>query len=202
MPVVDFDPLLIEYDERLLTPRPWTRMQSQWAAEVVDGAGDGPILELCSGAGHIGLEAARVSGRGLVCVDQNPVAAEFTERNAARAGLSDQVRTRTASVQEALDEGEVFAVAIADPPWVLSDAVGSFPEDPLLAIDGGPDGLVVARACVDACLGHLPPGGSLLVQLGNDEQADRLAAHAANDGWRDAGRRQGERGLVIRLMHP
>ncbi|NLE98960.1 MAG: methyltransferase, partial [Propionibacterium sp.] len=74
MPVVDFDPLQIEYDERVLAPRPWTRMQSEWAAEIALRAPDGPVLELCSGAGHIGLEAARLSGRALVCVDQNPAA--------------------------------------------------------------------------------------------------------------------------------
>ena len=202
MPIVDFDPLQIEYDERVLTPRPWTRMQSRWAAEIANDASAGPLLELCSGAGHIGLEAARLTGRALVCVDQNPAAAELTQRNAARAGLAALVETRVASVSTALAEGEGFALAIADPPWVNSDAVARYPEDPLLAIDGGPDGLSVARLCVEACLGHLGSGASLLVQLGTDAQADRLAADAGGAGWLEAGRRQGERGMVIRLRHP
>lgn len=202
MPIVDFEPLQIEYDERVLTPRPWTRLQSVWAAEIAHDAPDGPILELCSGAGHIGLEAARLSGRALVCVDQNPVAAEFAQRNAERAGLLGRLETRVADVAEALGEQESFPLAIADPPWVHSDAIDAYPEDPRLAIDGGADGLVVARACVDACRGSLLSAASLLIQLGTNDQADGLASYAEASGWREDGRRHGARGLVMRLLHP
>ena len=44
----------------------------------------GDVLELCSGAGQIGLLAVADSpGRRLVCVDVNPAAAELTTANAA-----------------------------------------------------------------------------------------------------------------------
>ena len=46
-----------------------------------------------------------------------------------------------------LDPHERFAVVIADPPWVPRADTGRYPEDPVLAIDGGDDGLDLARAC-------------------------------------------------------
>jgi len=194
-----FGPLTIEYDDRVLRPRPWVQLQSRWAAELLDDADQGPVLELCSGAGHIGLLVVELTGRRLVAVDLEPTACHFTRSNAARAGLEHLVEVRQGRLEEVVEDGEQFALVVADPPWVTSAEVGRFPEDPLLAIDGGVDGLAVARACVDAATGHVAAGGSVLLQLGDDAQADEVLAWAAPRGWDDGGRRVGERGLVLRL---
>ncbi len=199
-----FEGLTIEHDARVLTPRPWTQRQSRWAAELAAAAPPGPLLELCSGAGHIGLAAAHLSGRATVCVDVDPAACYFTRLNAVGAGLDQRVEVRESRLEDALRPGEQFALAIADPPWVRSDGVDVHPDDPLRAIDGGSDGLDLARACVRACEGHLPEGASLLLQLGDEAQADAIGAFAADRGWTAAGVRHGPpgRGLVLRLLHP
>ncbi|MGA8992804.1 MAG: methyltransferase, partial [Nocardioidaceae bacterium] len=64
-----FGGLAIAFDDRVLRPRPWTLAQSAWAAELAATVPAGPALELCSGAGHIGLAFAATSGRRLVMVD-------------------------------------------------------------------------------------------------------------------------------------
>src|SRR4051794_32540122 len=54
-----FGPIMVDYDARVLTPRDWTLGQSEWAAELARGFDvAGRMLELCAGAGHIGLAAA------------------------------------------------------------------------------------------------------------------------------------------------
>ncbi|MCH1868723.1 methyltransferase [Nocardioides sp. CFH 31398] len=195
-----FDTLEITAAPGVLEPRPWTAMQSHWAAELLDDAPPGGLVELCTGAGQIGLLAAQRSGRPLVAVDADPVCCQLVAHNAAANGIDD-VEVRSSDLSVALAPGEVFALALADPPWVRSTQVTRFPEDPLTAIDGGIDGLGPARACVAAVESHLAPGASLLVQLGDDRQADALAAEAADAGWSPGGRRHGERGLVLRLRH-
>ena len=87
-----FGPLVVRYDERVLTPRPWTLMQSLWAAELAAQATAGPILELCAGAGQIGLAAAALTGRALVQVEADPVAADYARTNAAAAGRDSHGR--------------------------------------------------------------------------------------------------------------
>jgi release factor glutamine methyltransferase len=191
-----FGGLTIEYDDRVLRPRPWTELQSRWAAELHQVAPEGPILELCSGAGHIGLLAAALTGRDLVAVDVNPAACYFTELNAEGAGLAHRVEVREGLLEQSIRTGETFALAVADPPWVVSSRVGDHPDDPLLAIDGGQDGLSVARACLAACVGHLHPGGSVLLQLGDDAQAEALIDAVEAGVWEQGGRRQGARGVV------
>ncbi len=166
-----FGHLQIAYDDRVLEPRTWTTLQSEWAASLLDRAPAGRVLELCAGAGHIGLLAVAASDRELVCVDLNPVACEFTRENARAAGLDHRVEVREGRIRDVLGPDERFALVVADPPWVPSAGVGRFPEDPLIAIDGGDTGLDVARECVDAVVAHLLPGGSALLQLGTAEQA-------------------------------
>ncbi|MBG6095430.1 methyltransferase [Nocardioides luteus] len=172
--MIRFGHLDIDFDERVLTPRTWTARQSEWAAELSADLPDGPMLELCSGAGQIGLLAAALVGRRLVCVDADPVACEFARANAERAGLSHLVEVRHSSMDQALDPDERFHLVIADPPWVPTAQVGRYPEDPLLAIDGGADGMQVARTCLAATARHLSPGGAAVLQLGTTDQADRV----------------------------
>ncbi|MGD6980221.1 MULTISPECIES: methyltransferase [Citricoccus] len=194
--------LSIAYDHRVLEPRPWTEAQSQWAAELLPDAPAGPVLELCAGVGHIGLGAVRAGDRDLVMVDVNPVAREFAVANAAANGLGSRVEFRLARIDEALGEDELFPLIIADPPWVRSAETSRFPADPVLAIDGGDDGLDLARTCADLIVGHLTGGGSALLQLGNTAQAELIAAYAGqrSDGAVSAVEtRVFDRGVVVRL---
>lgn len=170
-----FGSLQITYDDRVLTPRPWTVAQSRWAAETAATLPAGPMLELCSGAGHIGLLAAHLSGRRLTCVDVSPAACELTRINAAAAGLDDRVEVREGPMHDVLAREDRFVLVIADPPWVTSQGVSAYPEDPVLAIDGGADGLDLARQCLEVGAAHLHPGGALLLQLGDTDQAAELA---------------------------
>jgi methylase of polypeptide subunit release factors len=194
--------LSIAYDHRVLEPRPWTEAQSQWAAELLPDAPAGPVLELCAGVGHIGLGAVREGDRDLVMVDVNPVAREFALENAAANELAPRVEFRLARIDEALGEDERFPLIIADPPWVRSAETSRFPADPVLAIDGGDDGLDLARTCVDLIDAHLAVGGSALLQLGPDGQAEVIAAYAAQrsgGALTVAQTRTFERGVLVQL---
>ncbi|UMG93662.1 methyltransferase [Nocardioides sp. TF02-7] len=165
---IEFSGLPIDWDRRVLRPRGWTAAQSRWVAELAEDTPPGPILELCCGAGHIGLLAASLTGRELVQVDRDPVATDYARRNAATAGVATDVRT--ASVVGALRPDEVFPLVVVDPPWVPSTEVGDFPEDPVGAIDGGADGTDQIALNLGVALRHLHPAGHVVLQVGTDEQ--------------------------------
>ena len=201
---MDFGPLRIAYDDRVLRPRPWTAAQSEWAAECCSTAPPGPVLELCAGAGPDRAAGGRRRPRRLVCVDLNPVACAYARSNAAAAGLADRVEVREGAMDEVLRPRERFALVIADPPWVRRAEVGRYPEDPPLAIDGGDDGLDVAwtlprhrpaapRARRQRCSCSSAPSS----------RSTRCASGCAGDSpsrvtevrWR-------ERGVLVRLVRP
>lgn len=199
---VDFGGLRIAFDERVLRPRTWTENQSRWAAEILPALPDGDVLELCSGAGQIGLLAVADSQRRLVCVDVNPAAAELTRSNAMWAGLEHRVEMREGRIEEVLAGGEKFPLIIADPPWVRRSETRRFPEDPLQAIDGGDDGLIVVRACLTAIALHLAIGGVALLQLGPGDQVAAVAQLLEHTGLRPTETREfGERGVLLRIDH-
>ena len=178
----EFGGLRIAYDDRVLRPRPWTVAQARWAADLLRTAPPGPVLELCAGVGQIGLLTVRLEPRPLVCVDRSPVACAFARTNARVAGLDDLVEVREQALEEAVAAGERFALVMADPPWVPSGDTGRHPADPEHAIDGGPEGLDVARSCLEVAARHLVPGARVLLQVGTRAQAERLAAEQERVG--------------------
>jgi methylase of polypeptide subunit release factors len=198
---IAFEGLHISFDDRVLRPRPWTAEQSRWAASLLAELPAGPVLELCAGAGQIGLAAVAGSCRRLVCVDADPVACGYALRNARTAGLADRVEVREAPVTPALAPDELFVLVVADPPWVRRSETGGFPEDPLSAIDGGEDGLDVARECVEVIGAHLAPGGAALLQLGTAAQAQTLADQLRAAGLAAASLRSYDGGVLVLLRH-
>ncbi len=170
----EFGSLEIAFDRRVLKPRAWTKLQSEWAAELSPELPQGPILELCAGAGQIGLLAAALSGRDLVQVEADPVAATFATENAA-AAASLNVEVRTATIADAVGAAERFPLILADPPYIPSAQVDRFPDDPRPAIDGGADGLDVVRECLRLAEEHLADEGALLLQVRGSSQAHEVA---------------------------
>lgn len=170
----------IGYDDSVLEPRPWTAAQAALAAELAADLPPGPLLELCSGAGHIGLLTALLARRDAVLVDLSDAACRFAELNAAAVrerGMT--VTVRRGAMDDVLDEGERFPLVLADPPYIPTPQTGRFPADPLTAIDGGPDGLDPARTCMRVAARHLSPGGALVLQLRDGDQARELGGEAA-----------------------
>ncbi len=200
-PTIGFGGLSIAYDERVLAPRRWTTMQSYWAAELLRAAPPGPVLELCAGAGHIGLLTVALQARDLVMVDVNPHACELARRNVTANRLVASVDVRHGDLQDVIRADESFVGVIADPPWVPSAGISRFPEDPELAIDGGEDGLAVAWSCLQVMARHLRPAGWGLLQLGTEEQAERVADRCADRGLGLEVRetRVYDRGVLVRL---
>lgn len=174
-----FGPIEVAYDGSVLRPRPWTLAQSEWAAEL---AASGSMLEVGCGAGHIGLAAAVLSGRPLVQVDRDPAACRWAAANAAANGGGHLAEQRCGTAGDVLAAGERFTVVIADPPYVPSADVHLYPEDPLGAIDGGPDGLDSVRSFLAGVAGHVAEGGSVVLQVRGPGQVEQLAAWLAEPG--------------------
>ena len=203
-----FGHLPIVFDDRVLRPRPWTVAQSRWASELLHtGLGPARVLELCAGAGHIGLLAlamadAHSDQHRLVAVDVNPTACVYARRNAAAAGMGHRVDVRERRIDDALAPDEHFDLVIADPPWVAHAETDRFPDDPLTAIDGGIDGLDVVWSCLRACERHIAPGGSVVLQLGSDDQVLRVRDHlrsTKSDLAVQTTRFFGAHGVLVRL---
>ena len=103
-------------------------------------------------------------------------------------------------LREALARDEHFPLVIADPPYLPSAEVQRWPDDPVLAVDGGVDGLDVVRTCLQVAADHTTSGASLLLQVAGDRQVDAMAELVADDArftFTDTRRHDPDRAVVL-----
>ena len=178
-------------------PRPQTEELARRAATIL-GAGGLRAADLCTGAGAIAVHLrAAVPTASVMGVDVDPGAVRCARRNGIPAIVDD--------VGHALRAG-AFDLVTAVPPYVPTAQLALLPSDvqrfePRRALDGGPDGLDVARRIVASAARLLRPGGWLLLEVGADqdrvlEPALDAAGFGAVSTWADD---DGDlRGLVAR----
>jgi release factor glutamine methyltransferase len=199
---IDFGPLRVTFDERVLEPRPWTLLQAEWAAELAPALPEGMILELCSGAGHIGQAAAVLASRDLVQVDVDPHACALAEANAVVNAHHLGVDVRCGDLDDVLGPDERFPLVLADPPYLPSHEVGQWRDDPRGAIDGGDDGLALPRRCLATAAAHVAPAGVVLLQALGEGQLDALADAIAGAGLERTATRAVDERRAVGLLQP
>jgi release factor glutamine methyltransferase len=79
-------------------------------------------------------------------------------------------------------------VLVANAPYVPSGEIGLLPQEardhePLVALDGGDDGLDIQRRVIAQARRWLAPGGALLIET-SERQAPRTAAAFTGHGLR------------------
>ena len=145
------------------------------------------VLDLGTGSGCLLLailaNAPTASGIG---VDIQEVAAEMARQNAERLGLASRADFQVLSWDDGLD-GQ-FDLVISNPPYIpRPDLAGLMDEvrlyDPILALDGGDDGLDAWRALAPVIARRLYPHGTALVEIGQG-QGDEVAGIFDHHGLR------------------
>ena len=101
------------------------------------------VLDLFSGSGNLGLEAASRGAKRVVLNDRSPACAEIIRRNADSLGLSGVCEILNLDYAAAIDRlksrGERFDLVFLDPPYregLSADAVGRLVENGLLKPGG------------------------------------------------------------------
>lgn len=172
----------------VLAPRPETEHLVETALRTLGPAGRAAplsILDLGTGSGAILiallLELKRAEGLGI---DVSRSALAVARDNAARLGLGDRARFGLSSWWSHVPPG-AFDLVVSNPPYIPSrDIEGLEPEvrryEPLLALDGGPDGLAAYRAITSTIAARLAPGGRLIVEVGAGQASDVAAMCGAS----------------------
>ena len=186
--------LTLRVEPGVFVPRPETETVAQLAVDEAArlvGLGQDPVVvDMCCGAGGIALSVAtEVPDTRVSAVDASPEAVDLTRRNAESAGAELTVITgdvRDPGLFSELD-GRVH-VLVSNPPYIPPDAVPIDPEvrdhDPDLALyGGGSDGLEVPRAVIEAAARLLVPGGLLVMEHAEVQDAQARAAAVATGAF-------------------
>jgi release factor glutamine methyltransferase len=174
-----------------LTPRPDTETLVQAALDLLPDRGATlRLLDLGTGSGCLLLALLHdlPAARGLG-IDRSPEALAVAERNASALGLADRAQFALGDWAEGLSGS--FDLIVSNPPYIPRDEIPSLmPEvsrhEPLIALDGGVDGLDCYRQMAPQIAARLAPGGLALLEVGQG-QADSAAAILAAAGLEPAG---------------
>ncbi|MCE5190697.1 MAG: peptide chain release factor N(5)-glutamine methyltransferase [Actinomycetia bacterium] len=182
-----FRHLVLRVERGVFIPRPETEVLVDVALEALAPVAGPFVADLCTGSGAVAVSIAyEQPGTRVVATDVSELAVEAAHRNALYAGVADRVQVLQGSLFEPVPSEFLgtFDAVVSNPPYVPTSAVRELPaeileHEPRAALDGGPDGLDVARAIATEALMWLKPGGLLAMEV--DERrartmADELAA--------------------------
>ena len=173
-------------DSRALVPRPETEHFVELLLKLELPA-DARCLDVGTGSGVIALTLAGERPEVRVqAVDRSPNALSLARENAEKLGLAGRVEFLQGDLFEGC-AGPYHLVAANLPYIPVGDIAGLAREvqhDPMMALDGGADGLEIVARCVKEAPGKLAPGGHLGLEIGHD-QAARVQEMLAAAGYQD-----------------
>ncbi|MFI2760506.1 putative protein N(5)-glutamine methyltransferase [Streptomyces echinatus] len=162
----EFHGLRVTVEQGVFVPRRRTEFLVDQALAAAPHAT--VVVDLCCGSGALGAALAHaLDGAEVHAADIDPAAVRCARRNLAAFGG----RTHQGDLYEALPpalRGRV-GVLTANVPYVPTAEVALLPaeardHEPLVALDGGADGLDVLRRVAAGAPDWLAPGGCLLTE--------------------------------------
>lgn len=170
----EFYSLPFQVGPGVLIPRQDTETLVDMALEQL-GRWNAPapqVLDLCSGSGCVAiaikhsLPAAQVTAQEF-----SPEAHAYLTRNIA---LNQVEVTVSLSDLREYDHPSPLDMVVSNPPYIPEEQLRSLQEEvgyePLVALDGGEDGLQYFRAIARRFRDQLRPGGHLLLEIGAGQE--------------------------------
>lgn len=167
----------------VLIPRPETELLLEIALDFARSKNDVRVVDVGTGSGALAVTFAANRPQAIVyATDISPDALEIARRNAQT--YDAQVQFFQGDLLTPLIENDLRAdLIMANLPYIAHDelptlAVSRY--EPLLALDGGPDGLDLVRRLLEQAPAVWNPGGLMLLEIGADQgQAARQLAQKA-----------------------
>lgn len=178
----EFMGLSFQVNSDVLIPRQDTESLVEEAARIIRG--DNPrvrtrkiwkVLDLCCGSGAIGISLARICTNIKVAAsDYSQPALKMAKKNAEKNRV--KIKFFQGDLYEAVAKKR-FDMIVSNPPYIrshmipiLQDEVKSF--EPMMALDGGEDGLDFYRRIIARAPEHLKKQGVLMLEIGHDQAED------------------------------
>ena len=186
----DFMGLTFHVNENVLIPRPDTETWLEKVIQYHRGDPDLQVADLGTGSGAILLSflyyCKEAKGIG---VDISPEALEVAKSNGEALKLSDRVTWQEGDYIDALLEGVLYDGILTNPPYIphqdIAGLAAEVQHEPMLALDGGEDGLIFYRRLAEKAAQHLKPGGFLAMEFGIHQWKDILDLFTATGQFED-----------------
>lgn len=134
------------------------------------------ILDLCTGSGVVAISIGKyIKNCEIVAVDISKNALEIAKNNETKNG----VQNITWVLSNLFDKVEgKFDIIVSNPPYIKKDVIPTLEKEvqkePIIALDGGQDGLDFYREIIKKAPNYLKEEGAIFLEIGYDQKEDVL----------------------------
>ncbi len=163
-------------NENVLIPRPDTEILVEEVMKIAKKINAKKILDLCTGSGAIAISLAKyIENSQVTATDISEEALAIAERNAKNNKVDKQIAFLSSNLFEELPK-EKYDMIVSNPPYIKREIVKTLAKEvqnePLMALDGGWDGLDFYRKIIHQADDFLKYGGYLCLEIGYDQKED------------------------------
>jgi len=181
----EFMKLKFKVDKNVLIPRSETELLVENVLKIIQSNKYEKILDLCTGSGCIAISLKKNAN----CI--NVTASDISNDALNIATHNSEVLNANVSfIQSNLFENisDVFDIIVSNPPYIHTKDIEQLQieiqKEPIIALDGGIDGLDIYRIIAHKAKEHLKDNGYLCLEIGYN-QGESLKQILTNEGYKN-----------------
>lgn len=160
----------------VLIPRQDTEVLVEEVIKIAKRINAKKILDLCTGSGAIAISLAKyIENSQITATDISEKALEIAEKNAIEQKVDRQIAFLQSDLFNDIPK-EKYDIIVSNPPYIKKDIIKTLNQEvqkePIIALDGGIDGLKFYHKIISNSYEFLKYGGYLCLEVGYDQKID------------------------------
>lgn len=172
--IKEFMKLNFYVDENVLIPRQDTEVLVEEVINIAKKTNSKKILDLCTGSGAIAVSLAKyISEAEITAIDISSKALMVAKKNAKINEVEDKITFIKSDLFNQI-KNQKFDIIVSNPPYIKKEDIKKLDKEvqkePIIALDGGIDGLDFYKIIAKNSYFYLKYGGYLALEIGYDEK--------------------------------
>lgn len=184
----DFMGLHFYVDENVLIPQPDTENLVEEVIKISKTLKmckeQLKVLDMCTGSGAIAVSLSKYVDKALIYASDISINALDVAKKNAKSNSSDITFIHSDLFND-IEISNQFDIIVSNPPYIETEVIKSLSkevqEEPIIALDGGKDGLDFYREIIKCAKEYLIKDGYLALEIGYDQKDSVIKLLQDND---------------------
>ena len=161
-------------DENVLIPQPDTEILVEETIKLLKEKQNIQILDLCTGSGCIAIAIAKyLKSAKVIAIDISKKALEIAQKNSKINEVEEKIQFMQSDLWQEIKK-QAFDIIVSNPPYIETENIQKLSKqvqkEPLIALDGGKDGLEFYRKIIKEAPNYLKEDGYLCLEIGYNQK--------------------------------